>query len=293
MSSEALPTWLGSLQALDELQRACEAMAGLRAAHRAGVLAALVQPQSTAELASGLSLPAARLEALLSLLSSFGIVTSEGDRWALSEAWSGLLLGQSPVTFGSMLGMGAIRADQFTSCFEGNNDYGSLTAADRLTVARGVSPNPRSPFAVSIARADLEPLPDVVATLDRGGRILELGCGVASRLCALLVAFPRASAVGVELAADLLPYARARADRLGVGDRLTLVASDAGSYPPDGEFDLVGWSQFFFPAESRAGALATASRALRPGGWITMPVIWDGSIPEPGSGDDRELAADR
>ena len=293
MSSETMPSWLGSLKQLDELQRAAEAMAGLRAAHRAGVLTALAHPQSSAELAATLSLPPARLDALLSLLSAFGIVEGRDEGWALSDAWSGLLLGQSPVTFGSMLGMGAIRAAQFSTSLEESRDYGSLDSAERLTVARGVSPNPRSPVAVTIARADLEPLPGVVTALDNGGRILELGCGVASRLCALLLAFPKASAVGVELAPDLLEYARGRADRLGLAERLTLVATDAGTYQPDGEFDLVGWSQFFFPAKARAGALSTAQRALRSGGWITMPVIWDGSIPEPGSGDHQELAADR
>jgi predicted O-methyltransferase YrrM len=293
MSSEPTPFWPAGLKRLDELQRAAEGLAALRAAHRSGLLATLAEPHSSTDLAARLSLPPSRVVALLSLLSAFGIVESRDARWALLPEWSGLILGETPASFRPSIGMGAIRAAQFSTCLEDSRDYWTLDAAERLTMARGVSPNPRSPISVAIAQADLAPLPEVVTALENGGRILELGCGVASRLCALLLAFPNASAVGIELAEDLLEYARDRADRLGLGDRLTLVATDAGNYHPDGEFDLVGWSQFFFPVESRAGALTTALRALRPGGWITMPVVWDGSIPEPGSADDQELAADR
>jgi ubiquinone/menaquinone biosynthesis C-methylase UbiE len=122
--------------------------------------------------------------------------------------------------------------------------------------------------------------------------MLELGCGVGSRLSALARAFPLSSGVGVELAANLVDFGRERAAGLGLADRVTYVHGDAQTYRPDGLFDLVTWSQFFFPESSRAGALATARRALRPGGWITAPVIWDEPGLEPGSKDDQDLAAE-
>jgi ubiquinone/menaquinone biosynthesis C-methylase UbiE len=116
---------------------------------------------------------------------------------------------------------------------------------------------------------------------------------VASRLTALLRAFPTATAVGVELAQDLVGYGRSRAAQVGVADRLELVVADATTYRPDGLFDLVSWSQFFFPEPARVGALATAMRALRPGGWVTMPVIWDGTAHPQGSPQQQELAVER
>ena len=144
-----------------------------------------------------------------------------------------------------------------------------------------------------MVRDGIGQVPEVAAALESGGRVLELGCGVAARLCATLLAFPRATAVGVELSEDLAAWGRARADRLGVGDRLTYVVGDATTYQPEGEFDQVGWSQFFFPRATRTAALATAMRALRPGGWITMPAVWDGTPPPPGSELHKELAAER
>ena len=59
---------------------------------------------------------------------------------------------------------------------------------------------------------------------------------------------------------------------------------------PDGLFDLVSWSQFFFPEPTRAAALRVAHGALRPGGWIATPVLWDGTAADPNSLRDQELA---
>jgi SAM-dependent methyltransferase len=143
-----------------------------------------------------------------------------------------------------------------------------------------------------MVRKDIERLPSVLAALEGGGRVLELGCGVASRLTATLRAFPLTAAVGVELAEDLVEFARARAASLGVADRLELVVGDATAYPAEQVFDLVQWSQFFFPVQTRVAALATARRALKPGGWISCPAVY-GEPPEPGTAVDKELAAER
>lgn len=70
-----------------------------------------------------------------------------------------------------------------------------------------------------------------------------------------------------------------------MADRLTYVVGDATTFRPDAPVDLVNWSQFFFPAASRAAALLTAWHALRPGGWLTAPVIWPDE-PGPPVGDD-------
>jgi hypothetical protein len=123
--------------------------------------------------------------------------------------------------------------------------------------------------------------------------VLERVSAVASRKTALQRAFATGTAVGVELAQDLVDYGRARAEQVGVADRLELVVADATTYRPEGQFDLVSWSQFFFPEPARAGALTTALRALGPAGWVTMPVIWDGTARPQGSREQQELAVER
>ena len=286
------PPWLSAMQQLDELQRAADVLALVRGAHRAGLLALLAEPVALPLLSEQLGAAPSRVDAALRLLAAHGITCQRNNGWALSESWAPMALGMSPVPFAGTLGWGSVRAAQFEGCLTGGADYWQLDDTDRLLVATGVSPDPASPATMMMARRDLETLPDVVAALERGGRALELGCGVGSRMCALLQAFPAATAVGLELATGLVEYGQRRAEALGVGDRVTYIAGDATAYQPAAEFDLVTWSQFFFPTRTRQAALSVARHALRPGGWITMPVLWDGVDPQPGTAS-QELAADR
>ena len=284
--------WMRALARIDTLQRGTELLAVLRGAHAAGVLQALTTPTDAAAVAATTGLAVDRVQAAFDLLAAHGVAAATESGWLLTDGWIELAAGRAPYDLGNMLGLVRVRADQLADSLDAATDYWGLSEADRLVVALGVSLNPASDVAVAAARRGLEPMGDVAAALEAGGAVLELGCGVGSRLTALMRAFPRATAVGVELAEDLVAYGRRTAAALGVADRLTYVIGDAASYAPEPIFDLVVWSQFFFPAAYRKGALATARRALRPGGWITMPVIWtdDGpSSPE----EAQELAAEK
>jgi SAM-dependent methyltransferase len=281
--------WAVALDQLDALQRAGQVAALLLAAHDEGLLDRLAA--GTGPQAAGVD--ADRLTAVLGVLAAYGVAEQVDGGWALTEGWRQVVQGESPVSLEAVLGFGRVRTEQLAAALSPVADYWQLSAGDRLLVARGASFDPTVPAGPAMVRADLQDLPTVVAALEQGGRLLELGCGVASRLTALLRAFPTATAVGVELAPDLVAYGRARAEQVGVADRLELVVADARSYQPEGLFDLVGWSQFFFPEPARAGALATALGALRPDGWVTMPVVWDGTVHPQGSPEQQELAVER
>lgn len=118
------------------------------------------------------------------------------------------------------------------------------------------------PFALS--PATLDPRPDsetiVQAALDRFPdrdrplAILDLGTGSGCLLIALLTELPRAWGVGVDACADAAAMARRNADRLGVGDRASLLAGDWGQ-ALDGGFDLVV-SNPPYVAEAEIDALA-------------------------------------
>jgi SAM-dependent methyltransferase len=131
--------------------------------------------------------------------------------------------------------------------------------------------------------------------LHDGDRHLELGCGVAGRILCVLQAFPTLTAVGVELAPDLAAEAERRAAALGVADRFEVVCADATTVRLDGTFAVAFWSQFFFTGASRAGTLATAYQALRPGGMLLAPLLGDPSVaePDPHGSSARSLALAR
>ncbi|RAG83836.1 SAM-dependent methyltransferase [Streptacidiphilus pinicola] len=131
-----------------------------------------------------------------------------------------------------------------------------------------------------IAHADhpiAAPLHDesVAALLDRAvgredGRLLDLGCGSGEWLLRALVRFPRLRAVGVDLSGAALAEARTRAERLGVGDRLTLHEQDAGEFSdPDG-FDLVLCVGAAHAFDGLPGTLAATAKHLAPGGRLLV-----------------------
>ena len=284
------PPWGMAAGRVEELVRGSEILALLRAAERTGFLRLLTRSVVSDDLAAALHLPVSRVDAALDVLAAHGIAEVRGDHWELAEGWSELVLGETPLPFAAYLGLGDVWTGQFETSLSSSRTYWQLDGASRLAVAKGISPEPSSSFTIAAARRDLQALPGVVPSLDAGGRVLELGCGVGSRLCATLLAFPSARAVGVELDASLVAFARSRAATLGLENRASFHAVDAMVFEPEGAFDLVTWSQFFFPEPTRSKTLATAYVALRPGGWITMPVIWDGRAPRPRSPEAEQLA---
>jgi SAM-dependent methyltransferase len=152
-------------------------------------------------------------------------------------------------------------------------DYWTTDAATRLGYATGVSVDPEDPADVELVRAFLAELPQWCERAEAGADYLELGCGVAGGLLAQLQLFPRLRATAVEVCADLVEEARARAERLGLTDRVEFVVADAAALDRPAGADLCYWSQFFFPTPSRARALAAAHRAVRPGGLVVAPLL--------------------
>jgi predicted enzyme related to lactoylglutathione lyase len=62
-----------------------------------------------------------------------------------------------------------------------------------------------------------------------------------------------------------------------------VIVGEAAAVRLEGELDVVAWSQFFFPSDSRAGALATTHAALRAGGVIVAAMQSPHRRPEPAS----------
>lgn len=104
---------------------------------------------------------------------------------------------------------------------------------------------------LALAPATLIPRPDtetvVEAALDCARamrvddgryRIADLGTGSGAILLALLTELPNATGIGTDLSEEALAIARANAERHGLGDRASFVASDFAA-ALEGPFDLV------------------------------------------------------
>ncbi len=109
-------------------------------------------------------------------------------------------------------------------------------------------------------------VPGLVARLESGIRVLDVGCGLGVPTILLAEAFPNSTFVGVDYHEESIRLAKAAAVEAGVTDRVQFHESDATSY--DGEYDLVLFFDAVHDMGDPVGALAHARAALRPGGQV-------------------------
>lgn len=260
-------------------------VAVLEAAEGAGVLAGLRTPTTVEELAASTSQDAHVLAAICHALDLYDVVDRDGEHYCLTPDW---MLLSDDAAF-SPLPVQLAHAEVTQRALRhalGDSTYWTMSPEDRLVIARAVSPDPFSAGLVESFRTQAADEPDQAALI-AGGTQLELGCGVAGRILTLLQAVPAMHAIGVEISPDLAAIARERAETLGLSHRFEVVVADASDFDREACADTAFWSQFFFPQDSRAGALAAILRALRPGGVLTATL--DGG-PET---DPKELALSR
>src|SRR5215471_18071180 len=85
----------------------------------------------------------------------------------------------------------------------------------------------------------LAALPQLVADLTRGGRVVDVHCGGGRWLIAMARRFPNLQLVGVEFEADSVERARAAIEQAGLSDRITIHHATAKESGAPGQNDLV------------------------------------------------------
>jgi SAM-dependent methyltransferase len=122
----------------------------------------------------------------------------------------------------------------------------------------------------------LPALDGVVETLERGGRVADVGCGHGSSTILMAQAFPRSTFVGSDYHAGSIETARRRAEEAGVGDRVSFEHAPAASYPGGG-YDLVTMFDCLHDMGDPVGAARHVRETLADDG------VW--MIVEPMAGD--------
>nr|WP_221383197.1 class I SAM-dependent methyltransferase [Actinoplanes polyasparticus] len=213
-------------------------------------------------------------------LSAAGVLESDSPgQYRLSTTYAPLLQHGADKQFANLLAGTAVRARLLERMFtpEAGGNYQDLTGADRLALAASVTLAPSTPLAMAAMSQVAQSITPWQEMLNAGDvRYLELGCGVSGAMLTMLQLHPRLTAVGIDLAGDLIDRARAEAVALGVADRVRFGHGDAATFSDPEPFDAVFWSQYFFPAGSRALTLANAYERLRSGGLLVTPVLHAG-----------------
>jgi SAM-dependent methyltransferase len=116
----------------------------------------------------------------------------------------------------------------------------------------------------------LAELPQLVADLSRGGRVVDVHCGGGRWLVAMARRFPQLELVGVEFEHDSVLRARARVDEAGLSDRITIVEGSVKEPGGAGEFDLAYFQYALHQLPDAPAALRAAWAALGPGGRLLV-----------------------
>ncbi len=122
----------------------------------------------------------------------------------------------------------------------------------------------------------LPALDGVVAKLDEGAFVADVGCGHGSSTILMAQAFPRSSFVGSDYHEGGIATARARAEEAGVSGQVEFTATAAADHPGNA-YDLVTMFDCLHDMGDPVGAAEKVRELLKPDGtWM---------IVEPASGD--------
>jgi SAM-dependent methyltransferase len=134
----------------------------------------------------------------------------------------------------------------------------------------------RTSYNAHLVAEWLPALDGVVAKLEQGGSVADVGCGHGASTVLMARAFPRSRFTGFDYYDDSIETASERAAKAGVAERVEFVKASAASYPGSG-FDLVTMFDCLHDMGDPAGAARHVRQSLAPDGtWM---------IVEPKAGD--------
>jgi len=122
----------------------------------------------------------------------------------------------------------------------------------------------------------LSALPQLVADLSKGGRVVDIHCGGGRWLIAMARRFPALELFGVEFEADSVARAQAKVEAAGLTDRITIRQGGAKTPGQAGEFDLAYFQYALHQLDDAPEVLRRAWEALRPGGRL---IVLDWPLP--------------
>jgi SAM-dependent methyltransferase len=256
-------------QVINDLSSSVWAFSALACALEAGLLEALSESRSLADLSHRSGIAAPLVEGVLDVLVSLGLLLRAGDVYSSTPDLLPLL--QSPAR-------DALLADIRTVYLQSHE---MIDAAKRRTLMAGwYHTNPELLAAQGASGGPLFHMlaqtlfPRLDGLLERlqgpTATFLDVGTGVATIAIQMCRLFPTLHAVGLEPQDAPLAEARRNVTAARLGDRIELRAQRIEDLDDKEAFDLVWLPQVFLPREVLERGLRRAWAALRPGGWILL-----------------------
>ena len=111
----------------------------------------------------------------------------------------------------------------------------------------------------------LPAMPDVLAKLERGAQVADVGCGQGKALIKLAQTYPQSHYMGYDNFAPFIQQAKANAQAAGVADRVRFEHRDVSAGLPE-QYDVITTFDVVHDAVNPRGLLQAIRNALRPGG---------------------------
>jgi 2-polyprenyl-3-methyl-5-hydroxy-6-metoxy-1,4-benzoquinol methylase len=256
-------------QVINDLISSVGAFSALACALETGLLEALSESRSLADLSHQSGIPTSLVEGMLDVLVALGLLQRNGDVY--SDAQDLLPLLQAP--FRDPL-LAEVRSAYLQS-------REMIEAAKRRTLAAGwyhtdpeilaAQGTPGGLLFYMLAQTLFPRLDDLLERLQRPTAIfLDVGTGVGTIAIQMCRLFPTLHVVGLEPQEAPLAEARRNITAAKLDDRIQLRAQRIEDLADREAFDLVWLPQVFLPREVLERGLGTAWAALRPGGWILL-----------------------
>jgi ubiquinone/menaquinone biosynthesis C-methylase UbiE len=139
-------------------------------------------------------------------------------------------------------------------------------------------------FDAALIQRALPAAPGLVARLEAGIDVADVGCGSGRAVTLMARAFPASRFVGYDVAEDAIVAARAEADGWGLANARFELA-DAAALALTEAVDVVTAFDAIHDQADPAGVLAAIARALRPGGTFLMVEVAGASALHENLGD--------
>jgi len=259
-------------QRFGELISGAEAIALLSGAVDSGIIDALLEASTAQQVAVATGLEQKLIEQILHALEAFDLVEQCNNVFRLAPELKLLTSVDAPLPLVDTLRVTKIRIGHLSNLAITGKDYTALQADEVLSVAQGII-SALSCTRNFVGTAIGQMMPEVKKLWQNGAYHLEAGCGVGNNLFQILTTYPRVTAVGVEIEMATANEAKRRAALFDVSDRVEIRNTDACTLTDEAVFDTAQWSQFFFPASCRVAALSAVFRAVKPGGYMFMPLL--------------------
>jgi len=157
--------------------------------------------------------------------------------------------------------------DKLLEAFQGN---GGLAWSDHHhRMFHGVEKFFRPGYRAHLTTAWLPALDGVVAKLEAGAKVADVGCGHGASTIVMAEAYPKSRFFGFDFHPASIEVARQRAAEVAVSDRVTFATAAAKSYPGRG-FDLICFFDCLHDMGDPVGAARHARQALKDDGSVLL-----------------------